>query len=104
MSSLTVAQVEVTERALTYAKAQKAQYSKDTDAYMVWWALEDELERLQAGSRVFEDGSPFACYGTLQDTPLQADFLDAWGAEIGRFGGHVYNLSGVLHDSWKDDA
>tara|TARA_R110002020_G_scaffold13962_1_gene49775 strand:- start:1355 stop:1795 length:441 start_codon:yes stop_codon:yes gene_type:complete len=137
MSSLTVEQVDVTERAVAYANKQKmifvhkaslegdgVQFSltkyensfmEASDSvtkkvsnlyvrYVQWWSLEKDLERLQTGNCVFEDGTPFFCYRALINTPLQADFLNAWSSDIGRFGAHIHNLSGVLEESWEDST
>jgi len=92
----------VTEAALEYARESKVQYPKEHPLHMFWWGLEEELVKLQSGDWEEEDGSPFVCYSTLADTPLGEAFLEAWGLEIGRFGGAVHRIAGDLIDSLEE--
>ena len=88
-----------TEAALVYAGDQKARYVEGHPMHLWWWGLEEELTRLKNGDWKEEDGSPFVCYKSLEDTEVGPDFLDAWGKDIGRFGSLIHALAGEIGDS-----
>ena len=87
-----------TDAALVYARDQRSLYLEGHPMHLWWWGLEEELTRLKHGDWEEEDGSPFTCYKSLEDTEVGPDFLDAWGADIGRFGSLIHTVSEALND------
>ena len=92
-----------TEAALAYTRDQRSLYLEGHPMHLWWWSLEEELTRLKSGDWEEEDGSPFVCYRSLEGTEVGPDFLDAWGADIGRFGSLIHTLSGALSDQLSSE-
>ena len=85
-------QEQATLLALEYVKDRK-RATFGTTLHSYWWIVEEGLESLLTGDWEPDDLAPFACYKSLEDSPVSAQFREAWGVDIGRASGLITSLS-----------
>ena len=93
--------VEATELAIEFTKEEMRRTQRlpflDLENRF-WQGLLAELQDLLSGEYEESDCVPFICYQTLKDTPVGRDFLEAWGADIGRQGGTIHGYITAMED------
>lgn len=98
---------EATIKAIEFAKESiTALNDSASDAkqafYMkrFWEGFLAELQDLLSGEYLEEDCVAFTCYQTLKDYyPVGRDFLEAWGADIGRQGTAIHTFMSYLDEN-----
>lgn len=93
-----------TNNAVAYANQEikRLALSSTEDSRLLtqyWGSVLQSLDDLLEGAYEEMDGVPFVCYKSIDNTPVGPAFLDAWGSEIGRFGGLVHGIARKISDS-----